>query len=212
MRSGFDVVGNAHIALRLGLTGGIGSGKSTVAALFAKMGAAVIDADAISRAATGTGGLAIDALRAAFGPSMLTAEGSLDRDQMRSLAYSDPSVKARLEGIVHPLVGQAIAEQARQAQASSARCILFDIPLLVESSHWRSTLDRVLVVDCREETQIQRVTTRNGLSAEQVRKIIASQAPRGSRLRAADAVVFNDGITIENLAVQVRELGTQFKL
>jgi dephospho-CoA kinase len=143
---------------------------------------------------------------------MLTDEGALDRDQMRSLVYSNPSAKARLEGIVHPLVGQAIAEQAREAQASSARCILFDIPLLVESSHWRSTLQRVLVVDCCEETQIQRVTERNGLSADQVRKIIASQAPRGLRLRAADAVVFNDGITIENLAVQVRELGTQFKL
>ncbi len=198
--------------LRLGLTGGIGSGKSTVATLLANMGAAVIDADAISRAATGRGGSAIDAVRAAFGPSMLTPDGALDRDQMRALIYSDASAKVRLEAIVHPIVGQTIGDQARLADAAGARCIVFDIPLLVESSHWRTMLNRVLVVDCREDTQIDRVTTRNGLSPDQVRKIIASQAPRNLRLQTADAVIYNDGITIEDLARQVQEIGTVLEL
>jgi dephospho-CoA kinase len=199
-------------ALRLGLTGGIGSGKSTVAGLFAKGGAAVIDADAISRTATGVGGRAIDALREAFGATMLTAQGALDRDQMRAMVFSDPSAKARLEGIVHPLVGMAIAEQAMQASLAGARCIVFDIPLLVESLHWRTTLDRVLVVDCTEGTQVQRVCARSGLAGDAVVKIIAAQASRLSRLRAADLVVFNDGITIEDLARQVHQMSTQFKL
>jgi dephospho-CoA kinase len=198
--------------MRLGLTGGIGSGKSTVATILAGMGAAVIDADAISRAATGRGGSAIDALRANFGPSMLTPDGALDRDQMRALIYSDASAKVRLEAIVHPIVGQTIGDQARQAEVAGARCIVFDIPLLVESRHWRKTLHRVLVVDCREETQIDRVTVRNGLSVAEVRKIIAAQAPRNLRLKTADAVMFNDGITIEDLAQQVQEIGTQFEL
>ena len=198
--------------LRLGLTGGIGSGKSTVASLFVQMGATVIDADSISRAATARGGSAIGPLSATFGPSVLTADGALDRDQMRILIYSNPSAKAQLEGILHPLVGQVIAGQAHQAEVTGARCIVFDIPLLVESIHWRTTLHRVLVVDCSVETQIIRVKARNGLSADDVRKIIASQAPRISRLKAADAVVFNDHISIENLALQVREISAQFKI
>ncbi len=202
----------AHVALRLGLTGGIGSGKSTVASLFAKRGAALIDADAISRAVTSTGGLAIDALRKAFGPTMLTPYGALDRDQMRSLIFSDPSAKSRLEEIVHPLVGSAIAEQARQANVAGASCIVFDIPLLVESHHWRASLDRILVVDCSEGTQILRVASRNGFSVDAVRKIISSQAPRTLRLNAADAIVFNDGITIDDLAQHVHEICAQFEL
>lgn len=205
-------MGNTRAALRLGLTGGIGSGKSTVAALFATRCAAVIDADAISRATTSAGGLAMEALRDAFGPAMLTPDGALDRDRMRALVFSDPSAKARLEGIVHPLVGMAIEAQARQAEEAGARCIVFDIPLLVESPHWRKALDRVLVVDCTEDTQLLRVTKRNGLSDHAIRKIIAVQARRSLRLRAADAVVFNDGITIEELARHVHEICTQFEL
>ncbi len=205
-------MGKASAALRLGLTGGIGSGKSTVAALFANRGAAVIDADAISRAATSVGGLAIGALREAFGPTMLTPDGALDRDQMRSLVFSNPSAKCRLEEIVHPLVGSAIAEQARQANVAGASCVVFDIPLLVESHHWRATLDRILVVDCTEGTQILRVASRNGLSVDAIRRIIAAQAPRILRLSAADDIVFNDGITIEDLAQHVHEICTQFEL
>lgn len=199
-------------ALRLGLTGGIGSGKSTVAAILASIGAAVVDADAISRATTSQGGSAIAALRASFGSSMLTPNDALDRDQMRALIFSNPAAKVQLEGIVHPLVAKAIAEQSRQADDAGARCIVFDIPLLVESRHWRQTFQRVLVVDCSEATQIHRVSVRNALSNDDIKKIIASQSPRVLRLRAADAVLFNDGITIEDLEQQVREIGTQFEL
>ncbi len=197
---------------RLGLTGGIGSGKSTVATVLAHMGAALIDADAISRAATAPGGSAIAALKSTFGPAMLTSEGALDRDQMRCLVYSDPMVKARLEAIVHPLVGLEIAKQAQQAEKAGTPCIVFDIPLLVESKHWRTRLSRILVIDCTEDTQIARVIGRNGLTAEEVRNVVAAQATRRQRLASADLVVFNDGITLDQLTQQVREIGTQFGL
>jgi dephospho-CoA kinase len=196
----------------LGLTGGIGSGKSTVANVLANMGAALIDADAISRATTAPGGSAIAALKSTFGPAMLTSEGALDRDQMRGLAYSDPTAKARLEAIVHPLVGLEIAKQAQQAEEAGTPCIVFDIPLLVESKHWRVRLSRVLVIDCTEDTQIARVMGRNGLTADEVRKVAAAQATRKQRLASADLVVFNDGITLDHLTQQVREIGTQFGL
>jgi dephospho-CoA kinase len=176
------------------------------------MGAAVMDADAISRATTAAGGTAIDAIRATFGAMMVSEDGALDRDQMRGLIFSDPGAKARLEAIVHPLVGQAIAEQARQAEVAGHRCLVFDIPLLVESKHWRTTLDRVLVVDCTEAMQIARVGARNAMATDDVKRIIASQAPRLNRLRCADLVVFNDGISLDDLATQVRLVGGQFGL
>jgi dephospho-CoA kinase len=200
------------IACRLGLTGGIGSGKSMVSGLLKQMGAAVIDADAISKAATASGGSAIPALQAEFGAAVLTADGALDRAQMRSLVYSNPGAKTRLEAIVHPLVGHAIAQQALQAETTGARCIVFDIPLLVESKAWRAKLDRVLVIDCSEETQIERVVARNGFTEQEVRKIVASQASRTQRRAAADMVVFNEGISLDNLKQQVREISTQFGL
>lgn len=200
------------MAYRLGLTGGIGSGKSTVAGLFAKQGAHVIDADALSRTATGPGGSAIPAIRAQFGTAMVDAQGALDRDQMRALVFANPRAKQQLEHIVHPLVGQAIAGQARFAEQSGARCIVMDIPLLVESAHWRASLDRVLVVDCSEATQVARVKARNGLSDAEVLTIMANQAPRNKRLAAADSVVFNDGINLNQLAELVYEIGHQFGL
>jgi dephospho-CoA kinase len=200
------------MAYRLGLTGGIGSGKSTVSSVLEQMGAVVIDADAISKATTATGGSAIAALQAEFGITLLTADGALDRAQMRDLIYSDSGAKARLEAIVHPLVGQAIAEQALQAETAGAQCIVFDIPLLVESRNWRAKLDRIVVIDCTEETQIARVVTRNGFPEEEVRKILASQATRVRRRATADLVVFNDGIPLDNLRQQVREIGAQFGL
>jgi len=202
----------ATSAYRLGLTGGIGSGKTTVAGMLAEMGATVVDADAISRAATAPGGSAIAMLKIAFGTSMLAADGSLDREQMRTLIYSDPTAKVRLESIVHPLVGQEIARQAEHAQARGATCIVFDIPLLVESRHWRSTLQRILVIDCSERTQIERVTARNRLDTGSVTKILAAQASRTERLDAADMVIFNDGVDMNALALQVHEIGTQFGL
>lgn len=197
---------------RLGLTGGIGSGKSTAAAMLARLGAVVVDADAISRAVTASGGVAIHPIESAFGNGVLTAERALDREKMRHLVYSDPTAKARLEAIVHPLVGQAIAQQAQQAQAAEVPCVVFDIPLLVESGRWRQTLDRVLVIDCGEETQIARVTARSGMAAVDVQKIMATQASRSRRLAAADLVVFNDGISMEDLAQRMREIGTEFGL
>jgi dephospho-CoA kinase len=199
-------------ALRLGLTGGIGSGKSTVAQLLVDQGAVLIDADAISRATTAVGGSAIAPIVAAFGQPVIGNDGALNRDAMRTLVFADPAAKARLEGIVHPLVGQAIATQSRQAEDAGAACIVFDIPLLVESGRWRRTVDRVLVVDCLVSTQIVRVMARSGLTTAEVEKIVATQATRAQRLAAADVVLFNDGITRDELAVQTREIAAQFGL
>ena len=199
-------------ALRLGLTGGIGSGKSTVAALLAEHGAAVIDADALARATTAPDGAAIPQIAATFGPLMLTGDGALDREKMRQLAFTNPSARTQLESIVHPLVGQAIGHATEVANLAGAALIVYDIPLLVESMHWRRNLPRVLVVDCKAETQIQRVMARNGLSEAEVTRIMAAQATRAQRLQAADIVVLNDGISLAELALQVQQIGQQFGL
>lgn len=199
-------------ALRLGLTGGIGSGKSTVAAQWVRLGATLIDADLLARATTARGGAAIDAIRQTFGAELLDTEGALDRDKMRQLAFTDASARARLEAIVHPLVGQAIEQAAQRAVAQNAPCLVFDIPLLVESAHWQRKLHRVMVVDCTAETQIRRVMQRNGLSRSAVESILAAQASRTRRLRAADVVLFNDGITLDALALQVKQIAQEFGL
>lgn len=198
--------------LRLGLTGGIGSGKSTVAAQFAAHGAYVIDADAVSRSITASGGEAIDAIRDIFGPEMLTDKGALDRDAMRMRVFTDPYAKKQLEHIVHPLVAHAIHAKAQSAESGGAKCIVFDIPLLVESPHWRKNLHRILVVDCLESTQIKRVCRRNALPADQVVQIIISQASRKQRLAAADAVIFNDDIELSVLDARVAEMACEFGL
>ena len=138
---------------QVGLTGGIGSGKSTVATLLARWGAAIIDADAIARQLTAPGGLAMPAIAQQFGTEFVTADRALDRDRMRALAFSDPGAKLRLEAIIHPLVGAESARQVQAAVAGGSRCIVFDIPLLVESGRWRSQLDQVVVVDCAVATQ-----------------------------------------------------------
>ncbi len=197
---------------RLGLTGGIGSGKSTVANLLAQLGAAVLDADAISRALTAPHGLAIDAIRQAFGADFVTPAGALDRERMRTLVFADPGAKQRLEAIIHPLVAQETSRQALAAQASGRQCLVFDVPLLVESGRWRQNVDQVLVVDCLPETQISRVMARSALSREAVLAIMASQANRVTRLQAADAVVFNDTLTLDDLAGEVRALAPAFGL
>lgn len=199
-------------ALRLGLTGGIGSGKSTVASQWVKLGARLIDADVLARATTAPGGAAIPKIREVFGPALLSAEGGLDRDKMRQLAFSDATARARLEAIVHPLVGAAIAQAAQQATDNGATHLVFDIPLLVESAHWRRNLQQVIVVDCTTETQIQRVMQRNSLSRAEVENIMAAQTSRAQRLRAADVVLFNDGIDLDELALQVQKIAKQFGL
>lgn len=196
--------------LRLGLTGGIGSGKSTVAQLLATFGAHVLDADAMSRASTAAGGSAIPAIRRAFGDAFVSPDGSLNRDRMRERVFSDPGAKQALEAIVHPCVQQAMASALR---ASTAACVVFDVPLLVESPHWRQRVDAVLVVDCDADTQIERVMARSGWTQEAVQAVIRQQATRAQRLAAADAVIFNGaGNTLLQLEQDVRVLATSFGL
>ena len=197
---------------RIGLTGGIGSGKSTVARVLVDCGAVLIDADAISRQLTAPGGAAISALASQFGPQIITAEGAMDRDRMRQLAFNDPALKKQLEAIIHPLISQESLRQSSAAVASGCACIVFDIPLLVESGRWRQQLDRVLVVDCTEDTQIARVMARNGLTREGVEKIIAAQASRAQRLAAADICICNEGLSLQALARLVRQLAPRFGL
>lgn len=160
--------------VRLGVTGGIGSGKSTFAAMLRDCGAALIDADAIARSVTLPGGAAIDAIRSQFGPDYIDAGGALDRERMRALVFSDAGAKGRLELIIHPLVGQAITQAAAAAAQADHGLIVFDIPLLTESEHWPRMLDAVLVVDCHEATQVARVQARSGLAEDAVRAIMAS--------------------------------------
>ena len=200
------------MAIRIGLTGGIGSGKSTVLAMLQELGAAAIDADAISRASTAPGGAAIPQIAERFGAEFITSEGALDRARMRERAYAQPEARRELEQIIHPLVGAEIARQVDAAHASGARCIVFDIPLLVESGRWRAQVDRVLVVDCEPETQVARVVARSGLAPEEVRAIIAAQAPRGLRLAAADLVICNEGLTLEALRNVVEQAARCFGL
>jgi dephospho-CoA kinase len=198
--------------MRLGLTGGIGSGKSTVARMLVKLGAALVDADAVARSVTAPGGLAIEPIRAEFGQDYIGADGAMDRERMRALAFSVPGAKQRLEAIVHPLVGQETQRQAQAAFSAGKACVVFDIPLLVESGHWPQRLNRILVVDCSPETQIARVTQRSGLAREAIEKIMAAQAPRLKRLRAADAVIHNDGLTLAQLEAQVEQVAIHFGL
>lgn len=199
-------------ALRLGLTGGIGSGKSTVAGMLAHLGAAVIDADAISRSTTAAYGPAIAPLAAEFGSSLIDASGALDRNAMRALVYADTSARKRLEAIVHPLVGLETQRQTRLASAAGNPCIVFDIPLLVESAHWRQAVNQVLVVDCTPAVQTTRVMERSGLTQAAVESIMAAQATRAARLRAADVVIFNDQLSLAQLELEVTQLWQRFGL
>jgi len=192
---------------RIGLTGGIGSGKSTVAALLAQQGATIIDTDAIARQLAQPGGAAIPLIRATFGDEFIDTAGGMDRDRMRTLAFADPQAKRRLEAILHPLIA---IETERQAEQSSSPVKVFDVPLLVESGRWRGKVDRVLVVDCSEATQVQRVLQRAGWSPEAVHAVIAHQASREARRACADAIIANDDISLTELAAQVRALWTRW--
>jgi dephospho-CoA kinase len=200
------------MAVRIGLTGGIGSGKSTVLQMLVELGAAAIDADAISRATSAPGGAAIPHIAAKFGPEFIAADGALDRARMRERAYAHPEARRELEQIIHPLVSEEIARQVEAALAAGARCIVFDIPLLVETGRWRAQVDRVLVVDCEPETQVARVAARSGLAPDEVRAIIAAQAPRALRLAAADLVICNEGLGLEALRYEVEQAARSFGL
>lgn len=198
---------------RIGLTGGIGSGKSTVAGFFARHGAAIIDADAISRSLTTPGGRAMAAIAHIFGAAMLSPDGAMDRQAMRERIFRDPQAKRELERIIHPLISQIAAEQAQAAVQSGHRVLVFDVPLLVESGErWRKQLDRVIVVDCDTETQMQRVMARSGLSAKEVKRIVAQQASRAQRLACADLVVFNQGIRFDELNMFIGQVAADFGL
>jgi len=198
---------------RIGLTGGIGSGKSTVASMLAAKGAAVIDADAISRSLTAPSGRAMAAIAQTFGPHMIDTQGAMDRQAMREAVFQDPQAKQKLEAIIHPLVSQITAEQAQAAVQSGHRVLVFDVPLLVESGErWRKQVDRVIVVDCDAQTQRQRVMARSGLAAEEIDRIMALQASRAQRLACADQVIFNQGLSLAELEGQVAQLATDFGL
>jgi len=172
----------------VGLTGGIGSGKSAAAQVFEGLGATVIDTDAIAHALTGAGGAAIAPIRAAFGADYITAEGALARARMRELVFADAAKKSSLEAILHPLIRQRSGELVRAARSPY---VILMVPLLVESGDYRGRCQRILVVDCPEELQVERVVTRSGISAAQVRAIMATQASRAARIAAADDVIDN---------------------
>ncbi|MDR2092632.1 MAG: dephospho-CoA kinase [Azoarcus sp.] len=177
-------------ALRIGLTGGIGSGKSAAAARFAGHGVTIIDTDAIAHELTAPGGAALPALRAAFGDTVIAGDGGLDRVRMRARVFADPAERARLEAILHPMIA---AESLRRCAVDTSPYVVVDIPLLAETGHWRERCDRVCVVDCPRETQIARVAERNGHSRAEIEAIVAAQASREARLAIADDIIDNSG-------------------
>ncbi len=198
---------------RLGLTGGIGSGKSTVAGMLAELGAAIIDADAISRSLTAPGGRAIDAIAQQFGAHMIGADGAMDRQAMRERVFQDPQARQQLEAIIHPLVGDIGREQTEAALQSGKLCLVHDVPLLVESGRrWRTLVDRVWVVDCEVHTQRERVMARSGLDGTEVDRVIASQASRAQRLACADVVIYNQALSLAQLRQQVHKAAQHFGL
>ncbi|WP_028228658.1 dephospho-CoA kinase [Paraburkholderia ferrariae] len=191
----------------IGLTGGIGSGKSTVADLFAAHGVPVVDTDAIAHHITAPQGAAMAAIREQFGPEFVAPDGSMDRARMRALVFSDETARKRLEAITHPLIRY---ETERTSLAASGPYVIVVVPLLVESGTWKTRVERVLAVDCSVETQIARVMRRNGFTREQVLAIIARQATREARLAAADDIIVNDGATLEALSQDVDRLHARY--
>lgn len=192
--------------LRIGVTGGLGSGKSTVSRIFASLGAPVIDTDEISRALTAAGGAALPALRQAFGDSVFNADASLNRRALRTLILNDPSAKSRLESVLHPMILQEVIRQLGQLEAAY---VLIVVPLLVETGAYDSILERVLVVDCSEDTQVRRALARGGWDETEIRAMMATQAGRQTRLERADDVIANEG-GIDALTSQVAALNEKY--
>lgn len=190
----------------VGLTGGIASGKSSAAALFEELGAAVVDTDAIAHELTRPGTSAMAAIRDAFGPAYLAADGSLERAKMRQLVFSDPAAKAKLEAILHPLIRELARARIVAAQQPY---VIVVVPLLVETDAYRDLIERILVVDCREELQVARAMQRSQLKESEVRAILAAQLPRTERLGRADDVVDNNG-DIEALRQQIQKLHAKY--
>ncbi len=198
---------------RWGLTGGIGSGKSSVGRELARLGAGVIDTDAVSRSLTAPGGAAIARVAETFGAEFIGPDGALDRQRMRTLVFDDPQARQRLEALLHPMIGEATdraaadwIESRRDADPARPITVVFEVPLLVESGRWRCRLDRIIVVDCCEATQIERVARRSGWEEATTRSVITAQAPRHRRLACADAVISNEGIDPDALNASVQAL------
>ena len=192
--------------LVIGLTGGIGSGKSAAADAFEKLGATLVDTDAIAHELTAPGGAAIAEIQRQFGKAFVDASGAMDRKRMRDLVFSDAEEKQRLEALLHPMIR---AESQRRIAAAAGPYVVHVVPLLVESPGYRERVGRVLVVDCPEAMQLSRVRQRSGLPEGEVRRIIASQIKRESRLAAADDVIDNSG-PIAALQQRVRELHEKY--
>ena len=196
---------------KIGLTGGIGSGKSRVADMLGEWGATLVDTDEIARTLTAARGAAMPAIEREFGPDALTPDGALNREWMRERAFADPQVRLRLEAVLHPAITE---ETKRQAAAATGSYLVFVVPLLVESlPRWRGRVDRICVVDCDPDTQVARVQSRSGLTEPAIRRIMAAQAARASRLEAADDVITNDGATTpEQLRAQAKTLHDRWLL
>ena len=192
-------------AFSVGLTGGVGSGKSTIATMLSAHGAAIIDADAIAHQLTNTGGAAIDALRESFGTEAIAADGSLDRARMRAHVFSDLAARTRLESLLHPMIRTAMRERGAELIAGGCPYAVFVVPLLVEKGSWRDNVDRVLLIDCSEATQIARVCARTDIDEKLARSIIASQATRPQRLAVADDVLINEA-PLEEIQRRVEHL------
>lgn len=192
----------------VGLTGGIGSGKSAVADLFAEQGIAVVDTDAIAHSLTTPTGAAMAALRAEFGDRVASADGALDRAAMRGIVFADPSARKRLEAILHPMI-RSESERLVATGAERSPYVILMVPLLVESGDYRKRVQRIAVVDCAEATQIARVMNRNNLPREEVLRILAAQATRAERLAAADDVIDNDG-ALGDLPPRIEHLHRQY--
>ncbi len=173
----------------VGLTGGIGCGKSKAAEMFAELGASVVDTDAIAHELTGPGGGAMAAIRQTFGPEYVRDDGALDRQRMRALVFSDPGAKSKLEAILHPLIR---TESRTRVDTSTAPYVLLVVPLLLETAAYKDVVDRILVIDCDESQQVARTMTRSRLSEDDVRRIMSNQASRAERLKQADDVISND--------------------
>ena len=189
------------LKFKLGLTGGIGSGKTQVANLLASWGASVIDTDLIAHSLTAPAGQAIEPIRQMFGAEVLEPSGALNRARMRELVFADPARRVELEAILHPLIAQTVRQEAEQAQGLY---VVFVVPLLVESGRWRKQIDRLCVVDCDQQTQIERVQSRSGLALATIQKILAAQATREQRLAVADDVIDNsNAVTMSDLEKQV---------
>lgn len=189
----------------VGLTGGIGSGKSAVADCFARLGAAVVDTDAIAHELTAPGGAAMPVLKSVFGKAVAAADGRLDRARMRRQAFDDPEIRKRLEGILHPMIGALSDARCQEALAAGAPYVVLVVPLLVESGAYRGRVDRIAVVDCDDEVRIARVIARSGLARADVEAIMAAQASREARLAVADDVIDNNG-NLDQLAAQAAKL------